>query len=203
MIEILKGQIHHELSFKKYKNRMNERILRNNFLDDIEAASEFVYLLIRSLYSSCETLKFESSNNDYVKRSLDFINKDITSFQITCGDFRDCIKKIATEDYNKFFCYCDPPYINTYNYASGGKKLTWTERDFDDLLSILLSYSGMLFAISEFSGGYAEKKANECGLFVTTVCERLNIKNRMTEILITNYKPISHNLFDNIEEFRQ
>jgi DNA adenine methylase len=45
-----------------------------------------------------------------------------------------------------------------------------------------------MFAMSEFDNDFILNQAKERGLNVITIGERNNIKNRRTEILITNYE---------------
>ncbi len=106
-------------------------------------------------------------------------------------DFRDCLKKIEYRDLeNDHFVYADPPYINTGNAYSNN----FTEQDTKDLFELLVN-SGLKFAISEFDNDFVMSLANDYKLNIITIGERQNMKNRRTEILVTNYKkPMS--LFD-------
>jgi len=53
------------------------------------------------------------------------------------------------------------------------------------------------FAISEFDNDFVIGLANDYKLNIITIGERQNMKNRRTEILVTNYKkPMS--LFDGV-----
>ena len=48
--------------------------------------------------------------------------------------------------------------------------------------------SGIRFAMSEFENPKVLELAKERNLNIIPICERQSIKNRNTEILITNYK---------------
>ncbi len=108
-------------------------------------------------------------------------------------DFRNVMGKINfRDDEQEHFVYADPPYIGTDNNYSN----SFTEQDTRDLFELLVN-SGIKFAISEFDNEFIVSLANEYKLNVITIGERQNMKNRRTEILVTNYKkPLS--LFDGV-----
>lgn len=114
------------------------------------------------------------------------------SIQYLCCDFRDVLKSICWRDrkeqrdaFVNAFIYADPPYLETgNNYAE-----SFTEDDSADLFEILVN-SGIRFAMSEFDHPFILKKAKEYSLYITEIGERRNLKNRRTEILVTNYEPI-------------
>jgi len=58
-----------------------------------------------------------------------------------------------------------------------------------------LQNSGIRWAMSEFKNDFIIKQTRERGLNVITIGERRTMKNRNTEILITNYKE-NKTLFD-------
>ena len=61
----------------------------------------------------------------------------------------------------------------------------------------LMIGSGCKFAYSEFDHPFILEQAEKRGLNVIVIGERQNLKNRRTEILVTNYrKPLS--LFDGL-----
>jgi site-specific DNA-adenine methylase len=85
---------------------------------------------------------------------------------------------------NTAFIYCDPPYLNTTDkYEMEG----WKEQDVNDLFNCLIE-TGCKFAYSEFDHPFIIKQAETRNLNLITIGERQNLKNRRTEILITNYK---------------
>ncbi len=115
------------------------------------------------------------------------------SIQFLCCDYHEVLQKITFDkiDFGRpsdsketAFVYADPPYIGrTENYQD-----SFTEDDTRDLFSILTS-SGLRFAVSEFRHPLVMALAEEHGLYVTSLGERRNLKNRREEILITNYQP--------------
>jgi len=100
-------------------------------------------------------------------------------------DFRDFIKSVSfrnNEEIENTLIYYDPPYLNTSdNYSH-----SFTEIDSNDLLDSLQN-SGCKWAMSEFDNPFILEQAKQRNLNVIIVGERKNLKNRRTEILITNY----------------
>lgn len=92
--------------------------------------------------------------------------------------------------YNDTFIYSDSPYIDTDdNYSH-----SFTENDCIDLFNCLQE-TGCKFAMSEFDNEFILNQAKERNLNVIIIGERQNLKNRRTEILITNYKNQQLKLF--------
>lgn len=102
-------------------------------------------------------------------------------------DFRKFLKGIAFRSQGEIdaaFIYNDPPYLATgNNYQSG-----FTEQDASDLFEANIK-TGCKFAISEFDHPFILELADRHKLNVITIGERQNMKNRRTEILVTNYRP--------------
>ncbi|MFV0312327.1 MAG: hypothetical protein ACK5KN_16740, partial [Dysgonomonas sp.] len=73
---------------------------------------------------------------------------------------------------------------NNYGELTGIK---WTEEDCFDLYNVLEG-CGCKFAMSEFDHPFVISEAKRRGLNVITIGERVNMKNRRTEILVTNYQ---------------
>jgi len=85
----------------------------------------------------------------------------------------------------------DPPYLGTNdNYSN-----SFTEQDSIDLFDTLKA-TGCKFAMSEFDNDFILKQAKERGLNIIIIGERKNLKNRRTEILITNYEISQQTLFN-------
>jgi len=105
-------------------------------------------------------------------------------------DFKDFLnKKIAFGDsgfscgINETFIYCDPPYLGTdSNYSND-----FTEDQTEDLFNTLIE-TKCKFSISEFNHPFIINEAKKRGLNIIYIGERRNLKNRRTEILITNYE---------------
>ena len=113
-----------------------------------------------------------------------FINEDYRRFIEKYISFRGESEKESA------FIYCDPPYLGTNdNYSN-----SFTEQDSIDLFDCLQA-TGCKFAMSEFDNEFILNQAKERRLNVIIIGERKNLKNRRTEILITNYKKLQLELF--------
>lgn len=130
----------------------------------------------------------------------------IDSLKETCisnSDFRDFFSKISWNSFlndsnTKSVCYCDPPYLGTTdNYSNSFK-----EQDSIDLFDILQSKSKeypnrFFYAVSEFNHPFILEQAKQRDLNIINLGERQTMKNRNTEILITNYET-ELGLFDSL-----
>jgi len=120
-------------------------------------------------------------------KTFDFIsNSNIRFFN---EDFRLFIDRVMLrgderplQDEATFF-YCDPPYLGTANNYSN----SFTEQDSIDLFNCLIN-KGVNFAMSEFDNEFILNQAKERNLNIISIGERANLKNKRTEILITNYE---------------
>jgi DNA adenine methylase len=128
---------------------------------------------------------------ELLNKTQDFI----TNVKFYNNDFRKFLNGI---EYNQFrpnekidsFIYCDPPYLGTAdNYSN-----SFTEQDSIDLFDCLQA-TGCKFAMSEFDNEFILNQAKDRCLNVIIIGERKNLKNRRTEILITNYEK-QKGLFD-------
>jgi DNA adenine methylase len=109
-------------------------------------------------------------------QDVKFMNFDYRKFISTLA-FRPNSKEVEDS-----FIYCDPPYLSTNdNYSH-----SFTETDSIDLFNCLQE-TGCKFAMSEFDNPFILNQAKERGLNVHIIGERQNLKNRRTEILVTNY----------------
>jgi len=170
----------------------------NNNIEDepIQKAVRFLMLSNFGYMGKPETLCFGQSYGNQKKSTLSKIQQTfdrIKFSQFMCTDFRKVLGKVQFRDNeNEAFIYADPPYINqTHTYKEG-----FTESDTIDLFQLLVG-TGVKFAISEFDNDFVMGLANDYKLNIITIGERQNMKNRRTEILVTNYrKPLS--LFDGV-----
>ena len=159
-------------------------------------AIRFLYLSNFGFLGNPDILKFDLSKHKKqalinYQKTIDFL-KDC-DLRFTNSDFRRALKMVSFRSQNEInstFIYCDPPYLGTNdNYSN-----SFTEQDSIDLFDCLQA-TGCKFAMSEFDNDFILSQANERGLNVIIIGERNNLRNRRTEILITNYeKPMS--LFD-------
>jgi len=181
--------------------------------EPISKAVAFLYRSNFSYLGEGNTLKIG------IYRHKDFLLKKIEAFQDTMSncvflekDFREaldtvrwrhetrvplwdlCFVALDTvmwrhhKDKYRTFLYCDPPYLtgDTHYHSK------WSEADFKDLITICIA-SGMKFAISEFNNNFVVETAISEGLKIITLTDRTTLKNRNTEILLTNYE--TNNLF--------
>ncbi len=129
----------------------------------------------------------------YLMSRIDQTSKLLFDVQFANFDFRKFINSLSFRDANeqsKAFIYCDPPYLGTDdNYSN-----SFVEQDSIDLFELLVN-SGCKFAMSEFDHPFILKQAEERGLNIIIIGERKNLKNRRTEVLITNYKNTQGSLF--------
>jgi DNA adenine methylase len=131
--------------------------------------------------------------NSAIKNEKKYFNENLKlsfslleSSKFYNNDFRIFLKNLSfrtnSSEKQKTFIYCDPPYLGTSNNYQNG----FTKEDFNDLISTLKN-TGCKFAVSEFYSPYLEDKAKEEGLNLHLIKERQSLKNRNTEILLTNY----------------
>ena len=162
--------------------------------DPIWKATRFLMLSNFGKFGGSGTLGFGNENSKSILLvHIDEIFQRIECIQFMNCDFRDVLQKITNRDKNKnkTFVYADPPYLDTKNNYQHSFKI----QDTRDLFDLLVS-SGLRFAISEFDNPKILKLSDTYKLKVTILGERQNIKNRRTEILITNYEPIQISLFN-------
>jgi DNA adenine methylase len=176
---------YHESLFKELKN--------TDYRDNpVMKAARFLVLSNWSYLGTNDMLRFKCGNNSkrLTLRNLKANYKTIMNcnIQFMCCDFRQVLDKIGfygdRPNKQQSFIYADPPYFATSNTYNTPK---WIEADFDDLLSVCCE-SECRFAISEFDNPVIKQKAIDRGLNVLHIRERQSLKNRNTEILITNYQ---------------
>ena len=135
-----------------------------------------------------------SDTKTNILNMLNETNNKLNNVLFNNTDYRKFMQKISHRhgdiDRKRSFIYADKPYSNTGdNYSND-----WAAQDDIDLLDVLDS-TYIKYAVSEFEGSHFEKLALEKGLNKIVIGERRNIKNRRTEILITNYET-ERSLFD-------
>lgn len=155
--------------------------------------------------------KERSSFNDNIKtnlimfkRKLNYVDASFTKYDFNDFDF----KNLNSKD----FVYCDPPYLITTGSYNDGKRgfKGWTPKEELELLSRLdlLNKRGIKFALSnvidhkglvnEYLVNWIDN--NKSSLMVNYL--NFNYKNsnyqtsnkKSTEVLITNYKPITEQI---------
>jgi DNA adenine methylase len=175
---------------------------KNKETDPIKKALRFLLFSNFGYIGQPETLHLQAGNAkqicyNYIDKTFEYLS-GIDGFDIkfSNSDFRKFLKSISYGDENdrsKSFIYCDPPYLGTGdNYNN-----SFTEQDSIDLFDTLQA-TGCKYAMSEFNHPFILQQAKERGLNVHIIGEHKNIKNRRTEILVTNYKN-NPTLFDTIK----
>ena len=159
---------------------------KNQETDPLKKALRFLFLSNYGYMGKPDSLRLSLSNTSYILlENLKLINQKMFNCFLTNYDFRELLNKISWgNDLNKeqAFIYCDPPYLGTTNNYEFGFK----EQDTIDLFNIMLE-SNMNFAISEFDNPIIIELAKKHKLNIEIIGEKVNMKNRRTEILITNY----------------
>jgi len=184
------------LELTPYSSELFEYWKSNKETEPLKKALRFVYLSNFGFLGQETVINID--NRNHKQNAILNLNKTIAflkdcSLKFTNFDFRKAINSIkTTEDLTvkKTFIYCDPPYLGTAdNYSN-----SFTEQDSIDLFDCLQA-TGCKFAMSEFDNEFILNQAKERSLNVIIIGERKNLKNRRTEILITNYEK-QKGLFD-------
>lgn len=170
---------------------------KNKEKEPIKKALRFI--LISNYTTNGTGSKIRQTLRDRIKIEFyDLLDKTqdyITNVKFYNSDFRKFLNGMEYNQYRpnekkESFIYCDPPYLGTNdNYSN-----SFTEQDSIDLFDCLQA-TGCKFAMSEFDNEFILNQAKERGLNVIIIGERKNLKNRRTEILITNYKKLQLELF--------
>lgn len=165
----------------------------NQEVEDVRKALRFLFLSNYTYMGKQDTLRLNSRNDvKQLYKGLQTVNEKMFEVQFANMDFRKFLKSVSIEqqEIKKTFIYCDPPYLKTVNTYSH----SFNENDSNDLFDSLKN-TGCKFAISEFNNDFVMNQAKERGLNIIYIGERQNIKNRRTEILITNYANSQQSLF--------
>lgn len=166
----------------------------NRETNEVLRAVRFLFLSNFTYMGKGDTLRLGLDNAKLtLLNNIDKTLLDLKTAKITNLDFREVLPKISfsksVNDKEKCFVYLDPIYFETEHYYNVPE---WSRDDTADCIEIVHS-SGIKTAMSEFPHPYVLSEAKRLGLNVFPVKNRSNIKNRNTEILITNYEP--HQLF--------
>lgn len=159
---------------------------KNKEIDPVNASVRFLFLSNFGYMGKSETLRY--CNGNQKKLLLEYIDvtyKKIWDCEFMCFDFLEVFNRIPKEDardFNNTFIYCDPPYLDTTN----NYQHSFTEEDSFNLFDSLCKYN-FKFAVSEFNHPFIIEQSKDRGLYITNIGERVNMKNRRNEILVTNY----------------
>jgi len=157
---------------------------QNKETDEILKALRFIFLSNFTYLGKGNTMRFGTENpKNIILKNIDATQKYLENVQFANRDFRSFFEQLKERNSDDTFIYCDPPYLETDdNYET-----SFTEQDSEDLFNLLMQ-SKCKFAVSEFDAPFIIEQARQRNLNVIAIGERQNLKNRRTEILITNYK---------------
>ncbi len=158
-------------------------------VDPVKKAVRFLFLSNFTYMGKGDTLRFGLDNaKDSILNNLTTTFDKLKNVKIMSRDFREVLSAISfskgLNDKEQCFVYLDPVYLDTEHYYKVPK---WTESDTIDCLDIMIN-CGIKSAMSEFDHPFVIAEAANRGLNIIYLRERANIKNRRTEILITNYQ---------------
>jgi len=167
---------------------------KNEETEPIKKALRFLLISNFSYMGTGKVLGFGDGNTkDVLYKKIDQTNDLLKNVWF---DNSDCNKFLKSSTFGRvgksedILIYCDPPYIGTaedlYN--------NFTEEQSEQLFNTL-EETGCKFAMSEFDHPFILSQAKKRGLNVIIIGERQNLKNRRTEILVTNYKNNQQTLF--------
>ena len=165
---------------------------QNKESDPIKKALRFLFLSNFTIMGSGSGMRIGASggtNKNIVDENLKTTFEKLKNVQLNNCDFIRFMSSISFDDRktptetNESFIYCDPPYLGTSdNYSN-----SFTKEQSKSLFNTL-EESKCKFAMSEFNHPFILEQAKERGLNIIIIGERQNLKNRRTEILITNYE---------------
>ncbi len=160
---------------------------------DMLNAVRFLFISNYGQFGKPNTLRIGAVNpKGVILKHMDWtfaFIRDVYFFNI---DFREFYTKITHKEVKeKCFTYADPPYLGTDdNYSH-----SFTEEDSNALFDTLQG-GGVRWAMSEFDHPFIIDQATARGLNIHYIGERQNLKNRRTEILVTNYIVPQYSLFN-------
>lgn len=170
---------------------------KNKEIEPIKKALRFLLMSNFTYMGKMDTIKFgiESHGKKSFNKNLKFCFDILKGVQFSNFDFKKLLKSFQIKGKEHYFIYSDPPYLQTVDTYSNSD--TWKESDSFELFDALQK-TGCKFAYSEFNHPFILQQAKERDLNVHIIGERQNLKNRRTEILVTNYENTQLNLFNNL-----
>jgi DNA adenine methylase len=179
------------LEFVPYSVQIWEQIKVLQPQNDVEKVAKFLILSSWGYMGKPNTLEIDLT--DAKTQMLKLINatvKRLANGKIKWNscDFEKFLNSVGiSEDLarSKTFIYCDPPYLNTSNNYDTP---AWKVEDLERLILACQS-KGCKFAISEFDSPDVLALQDKYNLQLNIIGEVKNLKNRRTEILLTNYTP--------------
>lgn len=155
----------------------------NKETEPVRKALRFLFISNLTHMGGGASLRLGSRNDKnsvylVLNETFDFIH----DVQFCNKDFSIFLKSIEYRDLNETFIYSDPPYLETDN----NYQTSFTEEQSFELIESMQN-SKCKWAMSEFDHPFILQQAKERKLNVHIIGERQNLKNRRTEILVTNY----------------
>lgn len=171
---------------------------KNREEDPIWQAVRFLFISNFTYLAKGYNLKFTADNTkSLILSRIEPTFKFMSDAKFMCVDFRDVLKQISFQDNANLckrgdsFIYSDAPYLGTDGwYTHNSNELI----DLTDHMDLLCE-SNIRFCISEFDNEIVMDNATDRKLNIILLGERRNLKNRRTEILITNYSNSQTKLF--------
>lgn len=163
----------------------------NEETDIVKKALRFLFLSNFTYLGKGDQLRFTATKDEYPEKFeyiLNYTHNFLFGVQFGNADYKKFITNIRFQtdgrnDEAKTLIYADPPYLGTVdNYSN-----SFTEEDSIGLFDTLIE-SKCMFAMSEFDNEFILNQAKDRGLNIIYIGERTNLKNKRTEILVTNYK---------------
>jgi len=170
----------------------------NEETEPIKKALRFLFLSNLTFMGTGEAMRYTAKKQEYpqnFKKYLEETQGKLFDVHFNNTDCNKFIKNISFQrdgrnDEAKTLIYCDPPYLGTNdNYSN-----SFTEEQSKELFDTL-EETGCKFSMSEFDHPFILKQAKQRNLNVIIIGERQNLKNRRTEIFVTNYLNLHQSLF--------
>jgi DNA adenine methylase len=171
---------------------------KNEETDPIKKALRFLFLSNFTFMGIGDAMRYTSTKQEYpqnFKKYLESTQDKLFDVHFNNTDCDKFIRDISFQtdgrnDEEKTLIYCDPPYLGTNdNYSD-----SFTEEQSETLFNTLEA-KGCKFAMSEFDHPFIIEQADKRNLNLIIIGERNNLKNRRTEILVTNYSNSQQSLF--------
>ena len=167
---------------------------KNKETEPIKKALRFLFLSNFTFQGCGDSIHFVAQNHKVLfEKYFDITFNILKGIQFANFDFKKFLRSYmikSEKEKEQFFIYSDPPYLQTgNNYKNSFKELDSFE------LFEALQKTGCKFAYSEFNNPFILQQAKERNLNVHIIGERQNLKNRRTEILVTNYENNQLKLF--------
>ena len=167
--------------------------------DSVMKALRFLFLSNFSFLGVMDVLRigFTETKKVAIKELNNFLKGFIFDAYIGNRDFGTflksiCIRAHRESEINGTFAYCDPPYVDKSQAMYDCPE--WSLEDLRRLIETLNSM-GIKYAISEYSTDSVLQLTAEYKLNIHYLKEVQSIKNRSTEILLTNYQTNQLKLF--------